>query len=157
MSLQLPIPISQNIPVSRQVLAPLLKNLRVELHNEERNVYDQHVKRLVTPYSNVTPAGLRDTHHISVFNAPLCGSPQPVTLYGSSMLGGSAPTGQALEVEGASQPGLVTKNGLVLYGTDGKPVSVRTTIQSKQKYCRYSWLYGCWVCLNTACLPHSCW
>ncbi|KAE8281572.1 Mitochondrial 10-formyltetrahydrofolate dehydrogenase [Larimichthys crocea] len=50
---------------------------------------------------------------------------QPVTLYGSSMLGGSAPTGQALEVEGASQPGLVTKNGLVLYGTDGKPLLVK--------------------------------
>ncbi|TKS91020.1 Mitochondrial 10-formyltetrahydrofolate dehydrogenase [Collichthys lucidus] len=50
---------------------------------------------------------------------------KPVTLYGSSMLGGSAPTGQALEVEGASQPGLVTKNGLVLYGTDGKPLLVK--------------------------------
>ncbi|TMS02859.1 Mitochondrial 10-formyltetrahydrofolate dehydrogenase [Larimichthys crocea] len=50
---------------------------------------------------------------------------KPVTLYGSSMLGGSAPTGQALEVEGASQPGLVTKNGLVLYGTDEKPLLVK--------------------------------
>jgi len=47
-----------------------------------------------------------------------------VTLYGSSMLGGSAPAGQPLEIEGASQPGLVTKNGLVLYGSDGKAVSV---------------------------------
>lgn len=50
--------------------------------------------------------------------------PQSVTLYGSSMLGGSAPAGQPLEIEGASQLGLVTKNGLVLYGTDGKAVSV---------------------------------
>ncbi|KAM9335021.1 mitochondrial 10-formyltetrahydrofolate dehydrogenase [Symphorus nematophorus] len=50
---------------------------------------------------------------------------QPVTLYGSSMLGGSAPAGQPLEIEGASQPGLVTKNGLVLYGTDGKPLLVK--------------------------------
>ncbi|XP_076578540.1 mitochondrial 10-formyltetrahydrofolate dehydrogenase [Chaetodon auriga] len=50
---------------------------------------------------------------------------QPVTLYGSSMLGGSVPAGQPLEVEGASQPGLVTKTGLVLYGTDGKPLLVK--------------------------------
>ncbi|XP_076023577.1 mitochondrial 10-formyltetrahydrofolate dehydrogenase-like [Genypterus blacodes] len=50
---------------------------------------------------------------------------QPVTLYGSSMLGGSAPAGQPLEMEGASQPGLVTKNGLVLYGTDGKALQVK--------------------------------
>ncbi|KAI4803058.1 hypothetical protein KUCAC02_006617 [Chaenocephalus aceratus] len=48
-----------------------------------------------------------------------------VTLYGSSMLGGSAPAGQPLEIEGASQPGLVTKNGLVLYGTDGKALLVK--------------------------------
>uniref|UniRef100_A0A8P4K4X6 10-formyltetrahydrofolate dehydrogenase n=1 Tax=Dicentrarchus labrax TaxID=13489 RepID=A0A8P4K4X6_DICLA len=34
-------------------------------------------------------------------------------------------SGQPLEVEGASQPGLVTKNGLVLYGTDGKPLLVK--------------------------------
>lgn len=58
-----------------------------------------------------------------MFNAPLFVCPQSVTLYGSSMLGGSVPAGQPLAIEGASQPGLVTKNGLVLYGTDGKPVS----------------------------------
>ncbi|XP_068442601.1 mitochondrial 10-formyltetrahydrofolate dehydrogenase [Clinocottus analis] len=50
---------------------------------------------------------------------------QSVTLYGSSMLGGSAPAGQLLEIEGASQPGLVTKNGLVLYGSDGKALLVK--------------------------------
>ncbi|KAM4712012.1 mitochondrial 10-formyltetrahydrofolate dehydrogenase [Anableps anableps] len=50
---------------------------------------------------------------------------QPVTLYGSSMLGGSVPAGQALEIEGASQPSLVTKNGLVLYGSDGKALLVK--------------------------------
>lgn len=33
------------------------------------------------------------------------------------------PAGQPLEIEGASQPGAVTKNGLVLYGSDGKAVS----------------------------------
>uniref|UniRef100_A0A3B5QDN5 10-formyltetrahydrofolate dehydrogenase n=1 Tax=Xiphophorus maculatus TaxID=8083 RepID=A0A3B5QDN5_XIPMA len=50
---------------------------------------------------------------------------QPVTLYGSSMLGGSVPAGQALEIEGASQPSLVTKSGLVLYGTDGNALLVK--------------------------------
>lgn len=52
--------------------------------------------------------------------------PQPVTLYGSSMLGGAVPAGQPLEMEGASQPGLVTKSGLVLTGSDGKAVSSRS-------------------------------
>uniref|UniRef100_A0A8D3BNN3 10-formyltetrahydrofolate dehydrogenase n=1 Tax=Scophthalmus maximus TaxID=52904 RepID=A0A8D3BNN3_SCOMX len=39
---------------------------------------------------------------------------------------GSVPTGQPLEIDGASQPGLVTNNGLVLYGTDGKALLVRS-------------------------------
>ncbi|XP_028255328.1 mitochondrial 10-formyltetrahydrofolate dehydrogenase isoform X2 [Parambassis ranga] len=50
---------------------------------------------------------------------------QPVTLYGSSMLARSVPAGQPLDIEGASQPGIVTKNGLVLYGTDGKALMVK--------------------------------
>ncbi|XP_070784753.1 mitochondrial 10-formyltetrahydrofolate dehydrogenase [Enoplosus armatus] len=50
---------------------------------------------------------------------------QSVTLYGSSMLTGGLPAGQPLEMEGASQPGLVTKNGLILYGTDGKALLVK--------------------------------
>uniref|UniRef100_A0AAQ4RGX6 10-formyltetrahydrofolate dehydrogenase n=1 Tax=Gasterosteus aculeatus aculeatus TaxID=481459 RepID=A0AAQ4RGX6_GASAC len=50
---------------------------------------------------------------------------QSVTLYGSSMLGGSVPAGQPLEIEGASQSGLVTQNGLVLYGSDGKALLVK--------------------------------
>uniref|UniRef100_A0A2I4CPS7 10-formyltetrahydrofolate dehydrogenase n=1 Tax=Austrofundulus limnaeus TaxID=52670 RepID=A0A2I4CPS7_AUSLI len=50
---------------------------------------------------------------------------QPVTLYGSSMLGGSAPDGQPLELEGASRPGLVTKTGLVLFGTDGQALLIK--------------------------------
>lgn len=54
-------------------------------------------------------------------------APQSVTLYGSSMLGAAIPAGQPLEIEGASQPGAVTKNGLVLYGTDGKAVSAAGT------------------------------
>lgn len=57
----------------------------------------------------------------------LCVPPQSVTLYGSSMLGGAVPAGQPLEIEGASQPGAVTNNGLVLYGTDGKAVSAAGT------------------------------
>lgn len=35
------------------------------------------------------------------------------------------PPGEPLEIEGAKKPGLVTKNGLVLFGNDGKAVSVR--------------------------------
>lgn len=50
-----------------------------------------------------------------------------MTLYGSSLLGSAVPTGQPLEMEGAPQPGAVTKNGLVLYGTDGKAVSAAGT------------------------------
>ncbi|XP_071188925.1 mitochondrial 10-formyltetrahydrofolate dehydrogenase-like [Salvelinus alpinus] len=50
---------------------------------------------------------------------------QTVTLYGSSMLGESVPAGQSLEIEGASQPGVVTKNGLVLYGSDSKALMVK--------------------------------
>ncbi|XP_061662230.1 mitochondrial 10-formyltetrahydrofolate dehydrogenase-like isoform X3 [Syngnathoides biaculeatus] len=48
-----------------------------------------------------------------------------VTLYGSKMLQGSVPPGQPLDIEGASIPSLVTKNGLVLHGTDGKTVLVK--------------------------------
>ncbi|XP_072770100.1 mitochondrial 10-formyltetrahydrofolate dehydrogenase-like isoform X2 [Nerophis lumbriciformis] len=50
---------------------------------------------------------------------------QSVTLYGSSMLQGSIPPGQPLEIEGASKPSLVAKNGLVLHGSDGKAVLVK--------------------------------
>uniref|UniRef100_A0A669CNQ7 10-formyltetrahydrofolate dehydrogenase n=1 Tax=Oreochromis niloticus TaxID=8128 RepID=A0A669CNQ7_ORENI len=50
---------------------------------------------------------------------------QSVTLYGSSMLGGSVPEGQPLDIEGASQAARVTKNGLILYGTDGKALLVK--------------------------------
>ncbi|XP_023668374.2 mitochondrial 10-formyltetrahydrofolate dehydrogenase [Paramormyrops kingsleyae] len=50
---------------------------------------------------------------------------QTVTLYGSSMLTGAVPAGQPLEIEGASQPGLITNKGLVLYGSDGKTVLVK--------------------------------
>uniref|UniRef100_A0A8C9STC6 10-formyltetrahydrofolate dehydrogenase n=1 Tax=Scleropages formosus TaxID=113540 RepID=A0A8C9STC6_SCLFO len=46
--------------------------------------------------------------------------PLVVTLYGSSLLSGTVPTGQALEIEEASQPGLITNKGLVLYGLDAK-------------------------------------
>lgn len=58
-----------------------------------------------------------------------------MTLYGSSMLGGSVPEGQPLDIEGASQAARVTKNGLVLYGTDGKAVSdlIKQISESKQK------------------------
>ncbi|XP_033831960.1 mitochondrial 10-formyltetrahydrofolate dehydrogenase [Periophthalmus magnuspinnatus] len=50
---------------------------------------------------------------------------QAVTLYGSSMLGGSVPPGEPLPIEGASQPGIVSKNGLVLFGSDGNALLVK--------------------------------
>ncbi|KAJ6658879.1 hypothetical protein lerEdw1_019515 [Lerista edwardsae] len=48
-----------------------------------------------------------------------------VTFYGSSLLDGSAPPGKELAIQGAAKPGLVTKNGLVLFGNDGKMLLIR--------------------------------
>uniref|UniRef100_A0A8B9JT14 formyltetrahydrofolate dehydrogenase n=1 Tax=Astyanax mexicanus TaxID=7994 RepID=A0A8B9JT14_ASTMX len=50
---------------------------------------------------------------------------RPVTLYGSSLLSDPVPAGQTLNVEGASQPGLITSSGLVLFGSDGKALQVK--------------------------------
>uniref|UniRef100_A0A671SA63 10-formyltetrahydrofolate dehydrogenase n=1 Tax=Sinocyclocheilus anshuiensis TaxID=1608454 RepID=A0A671SA63_9TELE len=50
---------------------------------------------------------------------------KPVTLYSSSMLSGSLPAGQPIEVEGASHPGLIAKSGLILFGSDGKALQVK--------------------------------
>ncbi|GAB5574168.1 cytosolic 10-formyltetrahydrofolate dehydrogenase isoform X1 [Prionailurus iriomotensis] len=50
---------------------------------------------------------------------------QMVTFYGSSLLKSSVPSGEPLEIKGATKPGLVTKNGLVLFGNDGKALMVR--------------------------------
>ncbi|XP_007253376.2 cytosolic 10-formyltetrahydrofolate dehydrogenase [Astyanax mexicanus] len=49
-----------------------------------------------------------------------------VTFYGSTLVdNGSTANGQPLEIPGASRPGLVTKNGLVLFGNDGKTLLVK--------------------------------
>ncbi|XP_078531172.1 mitochondrial 10-formyltetrahydrofolate dehydrogenase [Lissotriton helveticus] len=50
---------------------------------------------------------------------------QAVTLYGSSLLEGATPPGQPLEITEGRKPGIVTKNGLVLFGKDGKMLMVR--------------------------------
>ncbi|XP_008002687.3 mitochondrial 10-formyltetrahydrofolate dehydrogenase isoform X1 [Chlorocebus sabaeus] len=50
---------------------------------------------------------------------------QMVTFYGSTLLNSSVPPGEPLEIKGAKKPGLVTKNGLVLFGNDGKALMVR--------------------------------
>ncbi|EDL21388.1 aldehyde dehydrogenase 1 family, member L2, isoform CRA_a, partial [Mus musculus] len=50
---------------------------------------------------------------------------QMVTFYGSSLLTSSVPSGEPLDIRGAKKPGLVTKNGLVLFGNDGKALMVR--------------------------------
>ncbi|XP_064417876.1 mitochondrial 10-formyltetrahydrofolate dehydrogenase [Latimeria chalumnae] len=51
---------------------------------------------------------------------------QMVTLYGSSVVEGSVPSGEPLNIEGASRPGIVSRNGLVLFGNDGKMLVVRS-------------------------------
>ncbi|XP_043934341.1 cytosolic 10-formyltetrahydrofolate dehydrogenase [Protopterus annectens] len=49
-----------------------------------------------------------------------------VTFFGSALLKNeSAPEGQVLDIPGARQPGIVTKNGLVLFGNDGKMLLVK--------------------------------
>uniref|UniRef100_A0A4W3HQW0 10-formyltetrahydrofolate dehydrogenase n=1 Tax=Callorhinchus milii TaxID=7868 RepID=A0A4W3HQW0_CALMI len=50
---------------------------------------------------------------------------QAVTMYGSALYKGAVPSGQALQISGCSQPGVVTSNGLVLFGNDGKMLIVR--------------------------------
>uniref|UniRef100_A0A8C7JVJ7 formyltetrahydrofolate dehydrogenase n=1 Tax=Oncorhynchus kisutch TaxID=8019 RepID=A0A8C7JVJ7_ONCKI len=51
---------------------------------------------------------------------------QKVTFYGSSLLdSGATAIGQPLEIPGASQPGLVSKAGLMLFGNDGKALLVK--------------------------------
>ncbi|XP_077810961.1 mitochondrial 10-formyltetrahydrofolate dehydrogenase isoform X4 [Macaca mulatta] len=50
---------------------------------------------------------------------------QMVTFYGSTLLNSSVPPGEPLEIKGAKKPDLVTKNGLVLFGNDGKALMVR--------------------------------
>ncbi|XP_057613506.1 mitochondrial 10-formyltetrahydrofolate dehydrogenase isoform X2 [Chionomys nivalis] len=50
---------------------------------------------------------------------------QIVTFYGSSLLTSSVPAGEPLNIRGSEKPGLVTKNGLVLFGNDGKALVVR--------------------------------
>uniref|UniRef100_A0A672NDF2 10-formyltetrahydrofolate dehydrogenase n=1 Tax=Sinocyclocheilus grahami TaxID=75366 RepID=A0A672NDF2_SINGR len=50
-----------------------------------------------------------------------------VSFYGSTLLENdhSSSNGQPLEIPGTSRPGLVTKNGLVLFGNDGKTLLVK--------------------------------
>uniref|UniRef100_A0A3P8WSU6 10-formyltetrahydrofolate dehydrogenase n=1 Tax=Cynoglossus semilaevis TaxID=244447 RepID=A0A3P8WSU6_CYNSE len=51
---------------------------------------------------------------------------QKVTFFGSSLLdSGVTGKGQPLEIPGASQPGIVTKSGLVLFGNDSKTLLVK--------------------------------
>ncbi|XP_066520756.1 cytosolic 10-formyltetrahydrofolate dehydrogenase [Hoplias malabaricus] len=49
-----------------------------------------------------------------------------VTFYGSTLVDNcSTAIGQPLEIPGASRPGLVTKNGLILFGSDDKALLVK--------------------------------
>ncbi|XP_002736701.1 cytosolic 10-formyltetrahydrofolate dehydrogenase-like [Saccoglossus kowalevskii] len=53
---------------------------------------------------------------------------QQLTFYGSSLFDGSDPEGSALEIPGMSKPGIIHKDGLVLYGNDGKKLNVKTLL-----------------------------
>lgn len=86
-----------------------------------------------------------------------------MTLYGSSILGGAVPAGQPLEIEGASQPGAITKNGLVLYGSDGKAVSDAGTRRIRMMFLTITamdltaGLSVQLLDLLVMCLLHRCW
>ena len=48
---------------------------------------------------------------------------QQITLYGSKMWTGGVPKGTEVTIEGASKPGVVHGDGMLLYGNDGKMVT----------------------------------
>ncbi|XP_054880332.1 cytosolic 10-formyltetrahydrofolate dehydrogenase [Poeciliopsis prolifica] len=51
---------------------------------------------------------------------------EKVTFFGSTLVdNGTVANGQPLDIPGASQPGIVTKAGLVLFGNDGKTLLVK--------------------------------
>ncbi|XP_032809941.1 mitochondrial 10-formyltetrahydrofolate dehydrogenase [Petromyzon marinus] len=50
---------------------------------------------------------------------------QRLTLFGSSLANVGTVVGQPLEIPGATQPGTITKSGLLLHGNDGKTLLVR--------------------------------
>ena len=49
--------------------------------------------------------------------------PQEMTLYGSRLWRAPVPRGLEVKVEGMSRTALVHKDGMLLFGSDGKPVS----------------------------------
>ena len=59
------------------------------------------------------------------------------------MLEGSLPAGQSLEIDGASQPGIVSKNGLIMYGTDGKAVSFLSCLFNYKTNLSSKLVWGC--------------
>ncbi|MED6261214.1 Cytosolic 10-formyltetrahydrofolate dehydrogenase [Ataeniobius toweri] len=60
---------------------------------------------------------------------------QEVTFFGSTLVdNGTVANGQPLEIPGASQPGIVTKTGLLLFGNDGKTVSQLTRMNQYKSF-----------------------
>lgn len=51
---------------------------------------------------------------------------EQVTLYGSSLWSGATPKGTEVEIAGASKPAVVHEDGLLLFGSDGKAVSMHS-------------------------------
>ncbi|KAJ7414791.1 aldehyde dehydrogenase 1 family member L2 [Willisornis vidua] len=77
-------------------------------------IADGKAPRIPQPKEGATYEGIQKKENAEV-----------VTFYGSSLFDASVPAGQELAIKGASRPGLVTKNGLVVFGNDGKMVLVR--------------------------------
>ncbi|XP_076362354.1 mitochondrial 10-formyltetrahydrofolate dehydrogenase-like isoform X1 [Tachypleus tridentatus] len=50
---------------------------------------------------------------------------QPVKVYGSQIWSAPVPSGQEVTIEGMKQPAIVHKEGLVLFGSDWKPINVQ--------------------------------
>ncbi|XP_072106686.1 cytosolic 10-formyltetrahydrofolate dehydrogenase-like [Mobula birostris] len=50
---------------------------------------------------------------------------QKLTFFGSTLLDSAPPQGQTLEIPGAHRPAVVARNGLVLFGNDGKMLLVK--------------------------------
>ncbi|XP_002130073.4 cytosolic 10-formyltetrahydrofolate dehydrogenase [Ciona intestinalis] len=58
---------------------------------------------------------------------------EKVTLFGSTVHRSKLPTGESVQVKGMAQPGIVHKNGLLLYGSDGKKINVKNIQYSDGK------------------------
>ncbi|ERE87783.1 aldehyde dehydrogenase family 1 member L2 [Cricetulus griseus] len=96
-------------------------------------IADGKAPRIPQPEEGASYEGIRKKENAEIFwDQPaevlhnwIRGHDKMVTFYGSSLLTSSVPAGEPLDIRGSKKPGLVTKNGLVLFGNDGKALLVR--------------------------------